>query len=75
MLAARSVESAPGPRVGLVAKSGIPDELEPLVRERAIREGLVGQRLLEKGAVAELVPQEALHVHRGLGAVGDEARH
>lgn len=57
------------------AERGVPDELEPLVGGGAGGEGLVRERLLQEGAVAELVsPQQALHARRRLRAVGDEPR-
>lgn len=56
------------------AERRVPEELEPLVGGRGVGEGLVRERLLQEGAVAELVAQQALHARRGLLAVGHEAR-
>ena len=57
------------------AERRVPDELEPLVGGRgAPGEGLVGERLLEQGALVELLLEKPLHAGRRLLPVRHKAR-
>jgi hypothetical protein len=62
------------------AQGGVPEELEPLVRGgrrnsgAAAIGGLMRERLLQQGAVVELVTQQVLDARRRLSAVRHEPR-
>lgn len=56
------------------AERRVPDELEPLVGDGVVGEGLVRERLLQQAPVAELVAQQLLDAGRRLRAVRHEAR-